>query len=439
MSDRVLVLGIALAAGLILRAEDLQRRIDACAAAGGGRVRVEAGEHETGPLMLKSNVTLDLAAGAVLLASTNQADYPMPPGEKCFVFAQNATNVAICGEGTVDGRGGVFRERSGLDGASQPQQLPVLMRFTRCRNVTLEGFTYRNSAAWGCHLRNCDGVVMRRVTCFNHVNKTNDGIDIESSNVLIEGCDIDADDDAVVFKTESDRDFDVTNVIVRNCRMASCCSALKFGTGSYCAFRDIRIENCRFDRPKGCFRFDWKRTYSDRGVTERLTGLSGMSLEVADGGSMENVTIRKIELAGYIVPIFIRLQRRHEARYGHASYLRHILIEDVRAACATSRNGCSITGVPGLRPSDIMLRNVSLSFPGGGTDEERSLVVPELERSYPEGVMFGRNLPAWAFYLRHVDGVTFANERFELKGTDRRERIVSEDCTGIRMSSAKGI
>ncbi|MBQ3746857.1 MAG: hypothetical protein II863_05555, partial [Kiritimatiellae bacterium] len=212
------VLAVAMTASAA--AHDIQREIDAAAARGGGVVRVEAGEHEVAPFDMKSNVTLELADGAILLASTNRADYPMPPGAKYFIFAESATNVAIIGKGCIDGRGGAFREQDGLDFASQPQQLPVLMRFSRCHSLRLEDFTYRNGAAWGCHLRNCDGVTMRRVKCFNHVNNTNDGIDVESSNVLIEDCDIDADDDAVALKTESDKSFAVTNVTIRGCRLA---------------------------------------------------------------------------------------------------------------------------------------------------------------------------------------------------------------------------
>lgn len=420
----------------VVQAADMQEEIDAIAASGGGTVTVR-GERETRPFVLRSNVTLELVEGAVLMASTNLADYATQPGARCFIFAGNATNVSIIGKGVIDGRGSVFCERRGLEGESQPQDLPVLIRFSRSRNVRLEDFTYCRGGAWGCHLRNCDGVTMRRVKCFNHVNNTNDGIDIESSNVIVEDCDIDSDDDAVVFKTESDKSFPVTNVIVRNCRLASCCSALKFGTGSYCDFRDIRIEDCVFDRPKGNFRFDWKKTYADRGVHEDFTGLSGMSLEVVDGGRMEDITIRNIELKEYIVPIFIRLARRHVTKDPRGSYLRNILIENVRGSCATSRNGCSITGLPDMRPSNITLRNVSLVFPGGGTESERDLGVPELERDYPEGVMFGRNLPAWAFYLRHADDILFDNVKFALSGDDAREMITREDCKNCSFSNVK--
>ena len=83
---------------------DLQREIDAAAERGGGIVRVAAGEREVRPFVLKSNVTLELADGAVLLASTNIADYAVALGERCFVGAEGATNIAIVGRGVIDGR-----------------------------------------------------------------------------------------------------------------------------------------------------------------------------------------------------------------------------------------------------------------------------------------------------------------------------------------------
>ena len=416
----------AAAEGPALQPLDVQALIDAVPA--GGTVSIPSGRWAVKPFRLKGDMTFCLESGATLFASTDLADYSSEEGERTFVSACGADNLTICGSGVLDGRGGAaaFVERGGLKGESQPQALPVMMRFTRCRNLKLEDFTYRCGGAWGCHLRNCDGVGIRRVRCFNHVNDTNDGIDIESSNVIVEDCDIDADDDAVVFKTESDRSFPVTNVVVRNCRLASCCNALKFGTGSYCDFRDIRVENCRFERPAGNFRFDWKRKYADRGARDALVGLGGMALEVADGGRMENVVIRDIRVEGYIVPIFVRLERRHEAADPRGSYLRNVLIENVKGVAA-GRNGCSITGVPGLRPSGITLRNVELSFPGGGVPAERDLAVRELKDAYPEGVMFRRNLPAWAFYVRHADGIRFENVNCVLTGTDAREKFVFDD------------
>ena len=421
---------IATVAALVAEAgmRDLQSEIDAAAESGGGVVKIGPGEHETKPFSLKSNVTLDLAEGATILASTNIADYAEAFGKRCFIYAEDATNIAIVGGGTIDGRGYAFKELKNLPGASQPQALPVMMRFSRCRNVLLEGFTYRQAGAWGCHLRNCDGATLRRLKCFNHVNNTNDGIDIESANVTIEDCDIDSDDDAIAFKTESDKSFAVTNVTIRNCRIASCCSAVKFGTGSYSDVRDVKIENCSLVRSKLNHRFKWWKIIP--GVeTNSVTGLAGLALEVVDGGRMENVTVRNLTMDGYHVPIFVRMNRRHPPPQGMKTYLRNILIENVRGT-SSSRIACSITGIPGMRPSDITIRNVRLAFLGGGTAADSAAVVPEKEKAYPECCMFDKMpLPAYAFYVRHADSVVFEDVDVWTMQPDERRPFVFDDCT----------
>ena len=424
---------------------DLQGRIDAAAAAGGGTVVVERGEWESKPFALKSGITLELAEGAVVYASTNHADYAhMPRGERTFVSAVDATNAAIRGKGVLDGRGWAFRESRRLPGESQPQDLPVMMRFTRCRNLRLEGFTYRNCGAWGCHLRNCDGVVARSLVCFSHSNRTNDGIDIESSNVLIEGCDIDSGDDAVVFKTESDKSFPVTNVVVRNCRIASRCNGVKFGTGSYCDVRDVTIENCVLHRPYRNPRASSRRIFP--GVTEDAAGLAGLAVEVVDGGRLENVTFRGIEIRGFMVPFFVRLGRRRAPVGGRETYLRNVLFENIDAV-ADSRIGNSVTGVPGLRPSGIVFRNVNVVCRGGGTASDAAREVPEMEKSYPECTMFHPGfpdnlvygelaLPAWGFYIRHADDIGFENCRLSVDSPDARRQFVADDVRRMRQPPA---
>ena len=411
---------------------DLQPQIDAAAAKGGGVVRVEPGEHETKPFELKSNVTLELADGAKLLASTNIADYTTTNGEcPVFIFADAATNIAIVGKGTIDGRGGAFRETTKLRGEDQPRTLPVLMRLSRCRNVRLEGFHYTNPGSWACHLRNCDGVKVKGTSCYNYCNRMNDGLDIESCNVTVEDCDFFSSDDSFCFKTESDKSFPVTNVVVRNCRMGSTCNGIKFGTGSYNVFRDITIENCELRRSPGVWRFDWRKKMP--GVKNRHCGIAGLALEVVDGGRMENVTIRNIKMEGYMTPIFIRHSNRHGPKDAD-TYLRNILIENVTGTCE-SRIASSITGVPAhdgmpaRRPRNITLRNISLVAPGGGTEKDAAARVPEKDGKYPEAFMFDRMpLPAYGFYVRHADDVHFENVKVRTATPDARREFVFDDC-----------
>ena len=395
----------------------------------GETVRIPAGRWQTKPFRLRSGVTLALDEGAVVYASTDIGDYSETEGQRYFIGAVGVTNAAIVGKGVFDGCGQQFNFQETLAGESQPQKLPVMMRFMRCKNLRLEGFTYRNGGAWGCHLCNCDGVVVRGLTGFNHSNRTNDGIDIESSNVLVEGCDIDADDDAIAIKSETDVDFPVTNIVIRNCRLASGCNAFKFGTGSYNAFRDVLVEGCELAPPRGsCLRGIWPQYTGDWD----LTGISGIALEVCDGGSMENVTIRNVTVRGYLTPVFVRLERRHAPHGGRETYLRNVLVENVRGT-AESPIASSITGVPGLRPSGITLRNCEFTFPGGGTAEDAAKPVPERETAYPDCWMFTGNLhlPAWGFYIRHADNVRFENVTLRLSGADARREIVTDDSNGF--------
>ena len=406
---------------------DLQSQIDAATARGGGTVVIPAGDWVSKPLLLKSNVTLRFADGARLFASTNIADYAKERGKRVFLFADGAENIAIEGKGVLDGCGYMFTESIPLEGQSQPQDLPVLMRFSRCRNVRLEDFTYRRSGAWGCHLRNNDGVVVRRVKCFNHCNKTNDGIDCESRNVLIEDCDIDADDDAVCLKAESDVDFAISNVVVRSCRLASCCNGFKVGTGTWAPVKDVLVENCCVERPRGNWRFRWFDEFP--GVTNRLVGESAVTLCTVDGGSLENVTVRGMTFSGVATPLSIRLNRRQPCRPGRETYLRDIRFEGFKGTCDGTVPS-QITGIPGLPVRNVVLKDIEIECPGGG--EAKDDPVPERINGYPGPTMFeGHTLPAHGFYVRHAEGLTFDGVKVRTRIPDVRPALVTEDCTGI--------
>ena len=418
----------------------LQAEIDAVASSGGGVVSVGPGEREFKPVVLKSGVTLRLEKGAVLLASTNASDYAIRDGSPVLIGAFDARDVAVEGCGVIDGRGWAFKEKEGLAGESQPVATPVLMRFSRCRNVRLEDFSFRQAAAWGIHLRNSDGVVVRRVKANSHVNDSNDGIDVESRNVLIEDCDLDTDDDAIVFKTESDPDFPVENVVVRNCRLASCCNFIKFGTGSYGVWRNVLVENCRLRRASASWRFDWRKKIP--GVVERVTGLAAIALEVVDGGRMEDVTVRNVFWEGGVqTPLFVRLDRRHEPKPGRRTFFRNVLVENIRGD-AESRIACSVTGVPGLKLSGVTLRDIDLSFPGGGTREEAAAGVVEAVGEYPDNYMFGyASLPAWGIYFRHCADVVMDHVTLRLKpgASDARKKVVMDDASVHAQSARRDV
>lgn len=410
----------------------IQGRIDAAAKAGGGEVVLEPGDHVSGGLFLRDNVTLRIPAGARLVASTNSHDYVAAKAwdnQLAFVLGAGVTNAAVVGEGEIDGRGWAAIHKN--EGRGRWKDI----LFYRAKDVRVEGVTLRDAATWVCHFRECDGVVARKVKIRSLANYNNDGIDIEAKNVLVEDCDIEAEDDGICFKSDN-ADFIVEKCLVRNCRISSNCNFIKFGTSSKGVYRDIEVRDCQLACTGSMYDLDWSKDgglskHKVVGVKDRHTGISGIALEVVDGGAMERVTVRNITMGkGVQTPIFIRQGARRPPKPGRTSELKDILIENVTCTePAASLIACSITGVPGLRPHDITLRNCKLRFPGGATAEDAAQPFGEAEKNYPENRMFGPKvtLPAYGLYIRHADRVRLENVTFEVATPDARPPLVKED------------
>lgn len=405
--------------------ESIQARIDAAFAGGGGVVRIGPGMHRSAALVLKSGVTLRLDKGAVLQAETNSASYAATDGH-AFILADGADRVAIEGDGVIDGGGSLFPPAS-LDVMQQPR----LVWFRDCRNVRVEGVTLRNGRRWTCYFDRCDGVVARDVKIRSLQQRCCDGFDIESKNTLVERCDIETQDDSIVFKARSS-DYTVENVTVRNCRIASNCNLIKVGTETLGTIRNITVEDIVCGRASSSFapdRREWKE-FVGSGIPYGPFAYSGIALGMLDGGRLENVTVRRIALNDTaLVPVFIRLARRTKRILPGQSTLRNVVIEDV-SGTALSAIGCSITGLEDLRPSNITLRNVSLTMKNGDVQPVDPL--PELpQRGLYVGMWLGA-LPVYGFYLRHADDVTFDNVVVSESVPGRREPFRADDCKRFR-------
>ncbi len=412
---------------------DIQGRIDEAAARGGGRVVVPAGRHLVGQIDLKSNVELHLEKGAVLEGKVGLENYrvtTLPYSEgtwSAVVSAIGVTNVAITGEGEIFGNGTAWPQPENY-GGNQEGRRPRGIFFADCRDVRLSDFTLRDSACWGVVFKCCENVDVRRLKIDNHANANNDGIDLEARNAVIADCDIDAGDDAVCLKSNNPF-FVVENVLVSNVVARSNCNALKLGTASHGTMRNILFVDCRTEAPRRDFidrRFgrnrpwyvnaDRARRYPGLGADEPAC-LSAVVVENVDGGTVENVSFRRIAAYGTCVPVFVRAGTRSGRACGTPPsdkyVFRNILIEDLvgesRSAVASS-----ITGVKGCRVNGVTLRNVKITCRGGGTAEDRTRPVPEVAGKYPDSHMFGCVLPAYGLYARHVDGLSLENVSFVL-------------------------
>ena len=424
---------------------DLQEQIDRVSAVGGGVVRVARGDHLVASIRLKSGVTLQLDEGARLLASTNAADYTVLSDDNrgAVVWSDSARDIALVGKGTVDGRGGDVPRVCGTPNRWRG------VTFYRSKGVRIEGVSICNAHTWGCYLRECEDVRIRSVRIENHVNYNNDGLDIEASDVLVEDCEIDSEDDALVFKTRSPRSR-VENVVVRHCRFFSNSSAIKIGTESWGRFGNICVTDCvvGVSRP-----ISVRDDYSGvPGVTNRMTGLAAIDLSVVDGGSLDGFRATDIRIgAGFLVPFFLRYGRRNVSEC--ESIYRNVRIERVRmTGCAASRLSSAVTGVAAFnwtdlsswgdllapwnwnrlkpfRPSDVLFRDIEMRLPADDEDDDIRWIVPERAEMYPVAFMFGPDLlPSAAFYVRHADGVRFEDVRIRrVVGCRRRPFLVAED------------
>lgn len=411
--------------GKTLTTRGIQKAIDDCAKEGGGIISLPAGEYLTGTLVLKENVTLNLEEGAKILGSKSITDYPDKGRRKALVFAEKVNNISITGKGEIDGNGAAFNQ-----GNDAPNR-PTLVLLLDCNKVKVNGVKLSNSGFWTFRFVRCDGVDISKVYVEGHANWNNDGFDIESRNVTISDCVLDTDDDAICFKSE-DPDYVVENITVKNCNLSSNCNYIKFGTASAGGFRNIRVSDCILHKcSKSLLRFWEKRV---PGVTDPITGIAGMALEVVDGGFMEDVVISNLTMEDVQTPIFIRLGKRKVA---DNSYLKDIVIKDI-VASSVSYVASSITGVPGLRVENVEIKNVDFKLKGGGKVADSKVEVPEKETAYPENRMFGIMLPAYGFYVRHAENISFDNVKLSTFGTkEERHAVFADDVNGLKFTNVK--
>lgn len=421
----------------------LQRAIDDVAAAGGGVAYVPAGTFLTGRLDLKSHVTLHLEAGCTLLGSTDLEDYRGAPGsadasEKHLIYAKDLEDVAITGAGRIDGQGPSFWEPSGRPPVSPEQtwtevashalkpkktgRPSPMVLFANCRGVRVQGVRLENSAGWTLHTLNCDDVRIEGISIKNPINGPNtDGIDMTGcQNVFVTGCSIETGDDAICLKSENSEGPQprmVRNVVVSNCILTTCCNGFKLGTGSEWGFENIVFSNSVI--------------YSNAGnLGDRV--ISGIALEVTDGGWIDGLLVSGIQMQRVRTAIFIRLGDRkrvhNDARHG----LRRVSIENVQASETLVPS--SITGLPGDAVSDVRLSNIWIENALPSRPEWVGRGVPEKERGYPEARMFGM-LPVSGLYVRHARNVSLDRMEFVGSAGEARPTVALDDVEGARLTA----
>lgn len=392
----------------------IQKAIDTCAKQGGGVVVLQGGTFLSGTVVLKSNVTLHVEAGATLLGSRDMDHYPditprihylyRPRFTKAMIYAERAEHIGISGRGTIDGQGHFYTNPKG------DKLRPYILRFSECKNVCVTGVRFLNSARWLSHYLACEDVVIDGITINARIRANRDGMDIDSCrNVRIANCHVYTGDDAIVLKATAHRPCQ--HVTVTNCVLSSEASAFKLGTESNGGFEDITVSNC---------------TIYD-------TGRAGVALLMVDGAALRRVNVSNLTMHNVGTAIVVRLGNRARPLPDEdppgVGRLEDIVISNIQGD-QIGDDGCFISGIPGHCVRNVTLDNIRLRFKGGVQETVAVEKVPEREAAYPSASMFGK-VPAYGFFCRHVENLRLHRLDLEFVEEDRRPAIVCHDVTDL--------
>ncbi len=435
----------------------LQAAIDACTAAGGGDVVIPKGIFISGTIHLKSNVNLLLQSGAVLRGSTNLNDYevnvPEKPNNqvhKGLIFTEDAENVSISGQGQIDGSGDSFFDNhvstrldtfttmysrqkknfrhTNIDYGSNPllpKERPYQMIFfINCKRVTVKDVFITKSPFWCMHLADCDGVHIYGIRLWNNFQAGNsDGIDITScSNVIIDGCDIRAGDDALAL-VGYDHHYEVPgfrhlkhfsgNIIVSNCNLQSNSSGIRIGYEDQNTLENVRISNVNI-------------TNSSRGI--------GVFLR--DEGSLKNITFTNMYIETRIPtgdwwgngePIHISAVRgKDKVKLGS---IENIQFDDI---ICKGDNGMLVYGSDESIIKNVSFKNITFEFVDTKLNEDAGGNIDLRGAKGYKSQLFMRDIPG--FLAENVDGLTI--DDFKLIWTNPRMAFLTN---GIEVNNFKNV
>lgn len=404
----------------------IQAAIDACAGTGGA-VYLHDGIFLSGMLTLKSNMTFYIAPSATLLGSTDILDYPtqeLPTNNwnkhengRGLLYSLGARNLTITGGGTINGNGNYL---PWIGNKIKELDRPIPVWIVQSRKVEISNILVKDGAMWNIVPFETDSIVVKNVTVNSNIAENRDGIDIvDCHHVLVEKCNFYVDDDAICPKSGHARG--VEDVIVRNCNIfkSGRANGIKFGTLGYGSFKNMLFED----------------------ITINDVKLSGIALESVDGANIENITFRSIKMKNVGNPFFIILGDRGRTPEGDPHKIgkvENIVFRDITVSNITQNIGCAISGFEKngvtYKLKNILFKNVTVDFTGGLTS-----IPPKPEEykgQYPEFDMW-KEIPAFGFYLNHVDKVTFNKCNFTVNKHDARPFIEYNDTSKIVFRNCK--
>lgn len=381
----------------------IQETIEACARAGGGTVVFSEGTYLTGSIFLKDNVDLRLDKNVLLKGVQDESAYSdvytrvagietMWPA--ALVNAHDLSNVNIYGEGTIDGSGSMWWDKYwNMRRAYDTKGLrwivdydckrPRLMLIYNAENVTVKGLTLKEPGFWTLHICYSTNVVVDgltiRANLDEKVGPSSDGVDIDSSsNVLVQNCDIDCNDDNFCLKAGRDADGlrvnrPTTNVIIRDCIARRGHGLITFGSETSGGIHNVEVYNLKAYGTNTGIRF---KSTQGRGGTVRDAYIHDIQMfNVRDAVKLDydwypayntvpEEVHKEIEAAGKELPRHWKALMTRVPEEKGTPYIHDVRIADIHAV--DSRRAISVNGRKNQRAGNFLLENITITASEAG-------------------------------------------------------------------------
>jgi len=386
----------------------IAQAIEACNAAGGGRVVIPAGDWLTGPIHLKSNVNLHLEDGATVWFSQDFEDY-LPvvftrwEGMECYnysspIYANGLTNIAITGHGVFEGQGSVWWEwkkkkqalsakrlyQMIVDGVPPSERIlgkpedgmrPNFVTLMSCRKVLIENVTFRDGPMWTLHPVYCNEMIVRGVKVIT-IGPNNDGINPDSTqNLLIEDCYFSTGDDCVVLKAGLNEDGwrvgrPTQNVVIRRIFGNAGHGGVVVGSEMSGSVRNVYAHDCYFEG-------------TDRGI--RLKSMRGRGGVVEDLW-FEDITMKDIGGQAIRMNMFYSSSTVQPATEIPAAF-RNINIRNVQ--CDGAARAIELIGLPELPILNIRIQDSTFTaIRGASITDGKGITLENTHITIEEGTPY---------------------------------------------------